>query len=646
MSEYSLAEDANDVVVTAPGTPIAGVLLDAYNYFKNTVFQELDDPSINCRNHIIVYLTDGLDECNSNACAGRPHGQRPLGRPRGQIPLPENPAGAAGSAHALDSTVRIRAFRSTSWPWASTRTTRPSSASRPTRAARLRRQRPGARSRRRWRTSSTSGPTRNFFSSPAVPAFAAGFSDTAQIGAVVPSHINEDTSLSLWSDLERVLKRFKLDSERQHPGVTAVPSPTDDADAGRRPRRRRPRRSVPPTHAASGPVAYPDETTSERRLGRSSPAGLERGTRARLHGSRGEPRGGPGAGRRRTRRRRLPRSTSGRAASCSGPPASGGARLRSRAASSCPTRAPARVRCFHDLVTSMGLAVAGGRHDGNQRRELPARRRERSFGSRDEVLNRYDVLTPARRPCRSAPAPASSSATRTSTRTTRRCRAIRRSSAPTARSPPKGYSHKLGDIFHSEPVVVEPPRYFQYLSANLAPERQAVHRLRRAPPAPAQGRLGRRQRRVPARLRRRRLGPRHDELPDDTSTSARGARSSATRSGDCCRPRFPGLLEFPPPPQYFVDGSFGTADVFIDTNFAAAPVHREPRLEDGRRRRAAPGRPVRLRARRDVSRTPSTRTPVSPTFGEITAAKDNSPACLDGGGAGCPQRRTRRSCGS
>ena len=34
---------------------------------------------------------------------------------------------------------------------------------------------------------------------------------------------------------------------------------------------------------------------------------------------------------------------------------------------------------------------------------------------------------------------------------------------------PPGYAHKLGDIFHSEPLELDPPRYFQFLTANLTP---------------------------------------------------------------------------------------------------------------------------------------------------------------------------------
>ena len=45
---------------------------------------------------------------------------------------------------------------------------------------------------------------------------------------------------------------------------------------------------------------------------------------------------------------------------------------------------------------------------------------------------------------------------------------------------------------------------------------------------------------------------------------ARAARSSRTRPRIVMSGKFPNLLSFPPLPQYFVDGSMGTADVFID----------------------------------------------------------------------------------
>src|SRR6202007_2730902 len=40
---------------------------------------------------------------------------------------------------------------------------------------------------------------------------------------------------------------------------------------------------------------------------------------------------------------------------------------------------------------------------------------------------------------------------------------------PTDNSAPKGYSHKLGDIFHSSPLLLEPPKNFPFLASGLTP---------------------------------------------------------------------------------------------------------------------------------------------------------------------------------
>src|SRR5262249_11857307 len=69
MSEYTLAEGSRQVVAVAPGTPIAGVLFDAYNYFKHSVF-ETDDPQAACRDYRIIFITDGIEECHGQACSG------------------------------------------------------------------------------------------------------------------------------------------------------------------------------------------------------------------------------------------------------------------------------------------------------------------------------------------------------------------------------------------------------------------------------------------------------------------------------------------------------------------------------------------------------------------------------------------------
>jgi hypothetical protein len=55
----------------------------------------------------------------------------------------------------------------------------------------------------------------NYFASPSLPAFAGGFGDTAQIGAVVPSHLNPNGDLSSWSIWSGTIKSHQLDSNGQ-----------------------------------------------------------------------------------------------------------------------------------------------------------------------------------------------------------------------------------------------------------------------------------------------------------------------------------------------------------------------------------------------------------------------------------------------
>ncbi len=154
----------------------------------------------------------------------------------------------------------------------------------------------------------------NFFASPSLPAFAGGFGDTAQIGAVVPSHLNENGDLSSWSIWSGTVKSYQLDSNGLIPVVTAAaatvtPTPTTrrpdgdargghaHADAGRHAAGRVPRRNRP-----------------EQRQPGPAQAGLERRTRPRLHRP-----GRRSGGRRRSLGgrpdvSRRPRSRSGRAA--------------------------------------------------------------------------------------------------------------------------------------------------------------------------------------------------------------------------------------------------------------------------------------------------------------------------------------------
>ena len=86
------------------------MLLDAYNYFVNSVFPTpsgvAPDPAIDCRNYIVVYVTDGHDECSSDPCVGGTTGLGASGD-LGQVALPESVAGSRTAAHAADPSVRV-----------------------------------------------------------------------------------------------------------------------------------------------------------------------------------------------------------------------------------------------------------------------------------------------------------------------------------------------------------------------------------------------------------------------------------------------------------------------------------------------------------------------------------------------------------
>ena len=65
------------------------------------------DPAIDCRNYIIVYVTDGHDECSSDPCVGGPTGNGPAGD-LGEVLLPESVPGARAAANAIDPSVRVK----------------------------------------------------------------------------------------------------------------------------------------------------------------------------------------------------------------------------------------------------------------------------------------------------------------------------------------------------------------------------------------------------------------------------------------------------------------------------------------------------------------------------------------------------------
>ncbi len=628
MLEYSLAEDANDVVVTAPGTPVAGVLKDAYNYFQNTVFAELSDPSINCRNHIIVYLTDGLDECGSDACAGGPTGKGPSGD-LGTIVLPENPPGARAAANALDPSVRLAGIpvyivalgldpTDPSFQCIATNT-----------GGRVFAATDRATLKAALESILDFKRNANFFSAPAVPAFAGGFGDTAQIGAVIPSHENVDGSLSQWAIWSGSFKSFKLDSNGNIPVVTGVPLPTLTPTPPGGP-------TATPVAATPTPtppvtiLSFPDESlpndasvltrkpvwNAGRVLGYTDPVPSLAGNSA--------PRPAVPAA-------KAPEIDVWPGRLLLWATGAGGTTVPLARNELMPNTAPCGGVCFNNLVTEMGLNPLSIADRVTTARTVAFLRGGiSSFGSRDEVLNllpSYNTIPVGPGPGEQqrysyfyqddAPAPGDPPQFRTDGET-----------------PPKGYSHKLGDIFHSDPWIVEPPRYFQFLSANLAPNGKkytdfaGLHAKRRRVVV-----VGSNDGFVHA-FDHGAWGRDATNYPTTFDLGTGREIFGYTLTG-LMKNRFPNLLRFPPAPQYFMDGSFGSADVFIDTNFAVnpAPGQRDWKtvvvgvLRQG-------GQFVYAL---DMTYPDAIDTnPVSPTFGEITVAKDNSPACLDGLGAGCP----------
>ena len=619
MSEYSLAENANDVVVTAPGTPIAGVLMDAYNYFKNTVFTELDDSvGLNCRNHIIVYVTDGFDECNSNACAGGPTGKGPSGD-LGALPLPDVPFGSRASAHALDSSIGVTGVpvymvalgldpNDPKFQCIATNT-----------GGRVFGATDRASLKQALQSILSFKLNAAFFAAPSVPAFAGGSSDTAQVGAVIPSHLNEDGTFSSWAIWAGSLKSFKLDSNGNIPVLMASgPTPTPTP--------------VGPTPAA--PVlTYPDEQTpndasvltrrpvwnAARVLGYTDPA-------ARLTEDQAPSPASPAA--------KAPEIDVWPGRKLLWATGAGGATVPLTRNELMPNTAPCTGTCFASLVTAMGLnplSVPDQTQTINVVNFL--RGGVSTLGSRDEVLNLDPNYTGSG---------ASKVLIGPNVGQRQLYSSFFQDDTPAPGLPqfrtdgesvPDGYAHKLGDIFHSDPIVVQPPRFFQFLSANLAPNGKHYTDF------------------VSLHARRRRVlfagandgflhafdgGVWGRDATNFPSVHDLGTgREIFGYALNGLMKNAPSLIAFPPQPQYFMDGSLGTADVFIDTSFAVAPNNGNRDWKTvlvGSLRQG--GQYVYAL---DVTYPDAIDTATAnPTFGEIMGGKDNSPGCLDGGGTGCP----------
>jgi hypothetical protein len=639
---YTLAEDAKEVVVTAPGTPMAGVLIDAYNYFVNSVFPAppggIPDPSIDCRNYIIVYVTDGHDECSSDPCVGGSTGNGPAGD-LGQVLLPESVPGSRTAANLIDPSVRVKGIPVYVVGLNSDPAFFPALNCVATNS--------GGKLFAATDRTSLQGALEsildfkrnaNFFAAPAVPGFAGGLGDTAQLGAVIPSHLNPNGELSNWSIWSGALKSFQLDSNGYLPVVTAAPAtPVPTVTAGG-PTATPVVGTPTPTPPPGAPGTFVDESDPDnvdpaarrpvwnagRVLGYTDPV-------ANL-----APAAAP-----------IAAAPSGRAPAISVWPgrrmifARGTAGVPLTRANFLPNTgtcagAGTSGQCFDDLMLDMGLTPTSSA--ANQTLATLTvqflRGGVTSYGSRDEVLNDVSVR------------PATIGTIGPNTGEVQKYSYFYQDDPASPGDPPNdktdddgtppaGYPHKLGDIFHSEPLLLETPQHYPFLAANLTPggpgtsyvDFSNLHAKRRKVSfvgandgflhAFDAGVYGRDTTNFPTS---------HD-LGTGREIFAYSPR--AVMSG-----KFTSLLNFPPVPQYFVDGSMGTADVFIDpvnngvTPSAADRVWRTV-LVGGLRQGGAGYYAL------DVTQPDDIVTSAGPTYGDIAGNKDASPGCLAGTGTSC-----------
>ena len=445
----------------------------------------------------------------------------------------------------------------------------------------------------------------NFFASPSLPAFAGGFGDTAQIGAVVPSHLNENGDLSSWSVWSGTVKSYQLDSNGLIPVVTAPPA------------------TVTPTPTSGGPTATPAVGTPtptpvitrgpfrgrirpEQRQPGGPQAGLERRPRPRLHEPGSEPGGqchtfGGLTGRPGARDLRLARTQDALlppVLGCSGDARRLHARHRDRAAASA---------CFDGLMTDMGLdpasttdqqsggsdgSVPAGRQDEfRQPRRDPERRLDSSGHDRNdrpgdrrgtEVL----VLLPGRR-ARSGSAASGPHRRRRVAAGGLRAQDGRRLPlrAPVARAA----------------AVLPVPLGQRAAAHGRHDDGRGLSRLRESPVQTPESPLRRRQRRLPARLRRRRLEPRHGQLQPDVRPRNR-TRDLRVLADEPARQQVHEPAELPAASAVLRGRLRG-----VGRRLGRPRVHRHAgrnrtRLAHGPRRRSSPGRTRLLRSRRDAAR--------------------------------------------
>jgi Tfp pilus tip-associated adhesin PilY1 len=494
------------------------------------------------------------------------------------------------------------------------------------------------------------GPVVESFAAPSLPAFASPSGDEAIVGSVIPSHVTASNGNSSWAVWNGALKAYQLDSNGNIPTVpltaasmaapTAVPT------------------GIPKPVLASIPVqGFPDESNPDdtrpgtrrliwnasRVLGYTDPvlnltgAAASRKTAAT---SANAPAISVWPGRRMiwgngtgptvplTRQDFLPNT-----ATCAG---------------------TNKGNCFHDLMTAMGLSPGNANDITRATRTVQFLRGGKTSpsgaacstttlpcpGSRDEVLtelqnygtvtanSQYSYFYQDDTPPGNPPSAQTDGAT----------------------SPP-GYSHKLGDIFHSEATVLLPPKYFQFISSDLTPRKgscgpladcsyntfRTFHRYRRKVVfvGANDGFLHAFDAGVydrdddPGRIGPTPAHPFNDafDLGTGREIFAYAPKGVMPATADSPPKGFPSLLNFPPQVQYFVDGSPAAADMFVDTGHNGTP-------SDGNRTwKTVLVGGLRQGGRFYFALDVTQPDKVGPD-GRKTADRDSSPDCLDGG-PGC-----------
>ncbi len=656
MQEYSLAEDSRNVAITSPGTPLAGVLRDVYKYLKNSAFPTPGDPFVNCRPWRIVFVTDGLEECFGTACAGAGPGSEagntgvyPNGGPSkdlGLIQLPDSLNSPPGSptnpraiANAIDPSIQVTGVPvfvvglglDASFPGFKCIADNTGG------VVYAASNRAGLVTALKSILDLKKGA--NFFAAPAVPAFASGFGDSAQIGAVIPSHVNVDNSGSRWAIWNGALKSYKLDAKGLIPVVTGSPPPTNTPTPGGP----TPIPATPtPTGAPTPPVAFPDESdpnnaapssakpiwNAARVLGYTDPVGNLTDNLVPAPAS-------PAA--------KAPaiKVWPGRRMVWADPASLNVPLLRKDFVpnTGACTGAGTPLTCFDDLMNLMGLTPTTDVPKQTLAIQTVQflRGGKTAFGSRDEILNDISYgggnVGPGSGQQQDLsyfyqddiPPPGALSSPPQ----------VRTDGAAPA---PFGYAHKLGDIFHSEPLLLEPPRYFQYLSRNLNPSSPVVAAKAYSAFASQQS-------------KRRKVifvGSNDGFLHafdggvwnrDSSGPFANTFDLGTGREIFAYAPRsimlgFPNLLlQYPPQAQYFVDGSMGFADVFIDnkqTGGLIDPANRDWRtVLVGTLRQG--GRSIYAL---DVTQPDQ----IDASGQKLVGTFDNSPDCLDGTPGPCPAK--------